>query len=606
MASSDGPRQGLDRGVAALRWMLVSAQEDASARSQVLPAVAKCTVLVATWANAPDTVRVISGTGSDVSMPLFTGHDALEHAAKRFGWSAGTQSVSFRAINGREALQHAVIQEVVRVVIDAGAEHAFEVTSKEVAAYLLRSTGTDLESTLRVSAVAPPATIEAGTGKMSKPVAAPQAQATKPASEPHVHKKPKLGEIDDPFASIAGRRAPVKRDKSSGGVVRKIASSSQPPLSRQMPSQPFESSRPKSEPRGDALSRQETQPLSAHEMRVASPVATTEPLPTPPAPAKPAAPKRAETPLRDDLPNPAASKPSAEARAAAMEARIQAALAAEEKPAAPVVPVVRTDDAYDFGGPASAPPIVQIVQPVAVAEPARPKRERPITQPIMPGVERLGSDAQAQPQASAAAAPRRRSEQMMPRVETGQLPPAMPRPPKKTEPRMPVVDPAALEPKSEPRVVLQEPKSEPRVPVPEEPKSSVHAAPPPARPASTAQQPAVEAEATPAPSAPANVETLEAPEVSLDDAVLSAMADELRKYPEVEWACELSDGSELMVIGVRVDPSYTARASEIETKVGRAGRGKGGRLQMLLLLEAAVTKNARAKGRMFFPWKKKK
>jgi hypothetical protein len=493
-----------------------------------------------------------------------------------------------------------VIQEVVRVVIDAGAEHAFEVTSKEVAAYLLRSTGTDLDSTLRVSAVPPAATIEAGTGRMSKPTAQ---QPTK-AAEPHVHKKPKLAEIDDPFASIAGKRAPAPRDKSTGGVVRKVLSSSQPPLSRQMPSQPFESTRPKTNPRDDAMGRQETQPLSAHEMRGASPIATTEPLPTPKSAAKPAAkpavaakpaqapaPARVETP-REELPDPSAAqaaKAQAEARAQAMEARIQAAMAATEAPA-----VVRSDEGYDFGGAASSQPIVQIVSPVTVSAPrARP---RPMSQPIMPGVERLGGDAHAQPPAPAPQ-PRRRSEQMMPRVETGQLPPApLPRPPRKTEPRMPVVDPSKIEP-----------KPEPHVPVIDEPKSAVHAAPPPPRPASTPKQPAVEEPQEPAvPSASVNLEALEAPAAALDDAVLGAMADELRKYPEIEWACELSDGSELVVIGVRVDPSYTARASEIETKVGRAGRSKGGRVQIVPLIDPVATKNARAKGRMFFPWKRKK
>jgi hypothetical protein len=363
-----------------------------------------------------------------------------------------------------------------------------------------------------------------------------------------------------------------------------------------MPSQPFEETRPKSAPREDGLGRQETQPLSAHEMRVAGPVATTEPIMQAPKPVQAPAPVP-----RDDLPDPAAqaaaaaAQKQAESRAQAMEARIQAAMAASEEP-----PVVRSGDDYDFGAHSNAPTVVQIVQPVKVSSPARP---RPRSQPMMPGVERLGGDAHATPSAPAPR-PRPRSEPLMPRVETGQLPPApMPRPPRKTEPRMPAVDPEASERKSEPAAAV-EAKSEPQPPAAEEPQSSVHAAPP-ARPPSTAKQPAVEAEA-PAPSAAVNLEALEAPDAALDDAVLGAMADELRKYPEVEWACELSDGSELMVVGVRIEPSYTARASEIETKVGRAGRGKGGRIQVVPLIEPAITKNARAKGRMFFPWKKKR
>lgn len=604
MASSDGPRQGLDRGVAALRWMLVSAQEDATARAQVLPAVAKCTVLVATWANAPDTVRVISETGG-VSMPLFTGHDALEHAAKRFGWSAGTQSVSFRAIGGREALQHAVIQEVQRVVVDAGAEHAFEVTSKEVAAYLLRSTGTDLESTLRVSATPPPPQeprtgriekpIERSTG-LSKPISSPSPRAK--GIEPHLHKKPKLAEIDDPFASSAGRHAPVKREKSPGGVVRKVASTSQPPLSRQMPSQPFESARPASKPReDDALGRQQTQPLNPAEMRVASPIATTEPI-TPPASAAREAPK-AKPEERErkqtaqgfpavDLPDPAAqaAKAAAEARAQAMQARVQAMLDA------PAEPVVRSADTYEFGGPASDPPDVMRVPPVAAAlpapapaaaaAPARALRERPMSQPIMPGVERLGE--MPVPQAKPA---RRRSEEMMACVDAPSTPPPRPM----SMGKVPAIDPLAKTTAAE----LPSPAPPPKQPVvPEAQEQPVAAPAPPAAAAAPERAPHV------------NLEALEEPLESLDDSVLAAMADELRKYPEIEWACELSDGSELTVIGVRIEPSYTARAMEIETKVGRAGRAKGGRLQIVPLVDGTVTKNARAKGRMFYPWKKKK
>src|SRR5688572_19718803 len=103
MGGSDGPR-GLDRGIAALRWLLVSAQENDSARAQVLPALSRCTVLVPTMTGAPDKLRLLTQPSGGSAMVVFTGHDALEHAAKKLGWAHGTQSVSFRAMSARDAL----------------------------------------------------------------------------------------------------------------------------------------------------------------------------------------------------------------------------------------------------------------------------------------------------------------------------------------------------------------------------------------------------------------------------------------------------------------------------------------------------------------------
>jgi hypothetical protein len=102
------------------------------------------------------------------------------------------------------------------------------------------------------------------------------------------------------------------------------------------------------------------------------------------------------------------------------------------------------------------------------------------------------------------------------------------------------------------------------------------------------------------------VDALQEPFEAIDDAVLGAIAEDLRKYPEVEWACELADDSQIPVVGVRIEPSYLARASEIEAHIQNAARDRGVRLSVLLLTDNAVTKQARTLGRMFFPWKKKR
>jgi len=91
----------------------------------------------------------------------------------------------------------------------------------------------------------------------------------------------------------------------------------------------------------------------------------------------------------------------------------------------------------------------------------------------------------------------------------------------------------------------------------------------------------------------------------LSDAVLSALADELRKFPEVEWACQLDDADK-PVIGIRVDPSYLQRSRDIEASVIGAAKSAGAAIVPLIVSTPAATKDARARGRMFFPWKKKK
>src|SRR5688500_9618537 len=136
MSSGEGPRVGLDRGIAALRWLLVSAQDDASARREVLPALSRCQVLVPTMMGAPDKLRYIAQPGGGSAMVVFTGHDALEHASKKLGWAQGTASVSFKAMSARDALEMSQLQGLRAVVVDAAAEHSLVLKDEEVSLYL--------------------------------------------------------------------------------------------------------------------------------------------------------------------------------------------------------------------------------------------------------------------------------------------------------------------------------------------------------------------------------------------------------------------------------------------------------------------------------------
>lgn len=90
----------------------------------------------------------------------------------------------------------------------------------------------------------------------------------------------------------------------------------------------------------------------------------------------------------------------------------------------------------------------------------------------------------------------------------------------------------------------------------------------------------------------------------LPDPLLQGISTGLRSFPEVEWACVLSDGSDLPVIGVRVDPSFLNRVTQISDGILGIGDKHEQPLQVLLLNTPDLVRNARKQGKAFFPWKR--
>ncbi len=120
-----------------------------------------------------------------------------------------------------------------------------------------------------------------------------------------------------------------------------------------------------------------------------------------------------------------------------------------------------------------------------------------------------------------------------------------------------------------------------------------------------APEPEAEAAAAPA-AAPAGASTaFRALEPPLSDAVLDRVSEALRGYPEVEWACEVGDGSAMPVIGIRVDPGFAQRAPEIKSAVAEAAAKHGAKLTVMLLGDPQQMREARAAGNAFFPWRKR-
>jgi hypothetical protein len=92
------------------------------------------------------------------------------------------------------------------------------------------------------------------------------------------------------------------------------------------------------------------------------------------------------------------------------------------------------------------------------------------------------------------------------------------------------------------------------------------------------------------------------------DTLLRALADALREFPEVEWALLASvargPAAAVPTVAVRVDPSFRSRVGDIVAGVRAAASGAGAGLDVLLLDDARLMKQARAAGQPFYPWRR--
>jgi hypothetical protein len=90
----------------------------------------------------------------------------------------------------------------------------------------------------------------------------------------------------------------------------------------------------------------------------------------------------------------------------------------------------------------------------------------------------------------------------------------------------------------------------------------------------------------------------------LGDEALAAIAEVLRNFPEIEWACDLSNARGEPTIGVRVDPSFLTRVEQItEQSIAAVAPNE---LVVSVLTEPAKMRKARSEGTMFFPFKGKR
>ncbi|MGF1464655.1 MAG: hypothetical protein ACFCGT_00850, partial [Sandaracinaceae bacterium] len=95
------------------------------------------------------------------------------------------------------------------------------------------------------------------------------------------------------------------------------------------------------------------------------------------------------------------------------------------------------------------------------------------------------------------------------------------------------------------------------------------------------------------------------PHAPSDEAV-EKLADALRGYPEVEWACLLQaqreNGPPQMAVGLRVDTAFRQRLDSVLADLTTAAPET---LEVLLLDDAEVRRAARSLGEPFYPWRRR-
>lgn len=103
--------------------------------------------------------------------------------------------------------------------------------------------------------------------------------------------------------------------------------------------------------------------------------------------------------------------------------------------------------------------------------------------------------------------------------------------------------------------------------------------------------------------------TVAAMTVEPEDALLDALSAVLRGFPEVEWASYFMAArgptDPRPTIGLRVDTSYRARVQDIIGALRSKADEQGASVDVLLLDDPALVREARARAIVFFPWRRR-
>lgn len=125
--------------LAAFRRLLADAHLGGQAKVDALLALAQRTLFVVPWPGGVEGYRTLVSSDGVAALPLFTGRDTLEAAARRYGWLSPDGGVPSHELGARAALNYAIEKGLSFAVIDIASEHALELTKDEFAPLLTAS-----------------------------------------------------------------------------------------------------------------------------------------------------------------------------------------------------------------------------------------------------------------------------------------------------------------------------------------------------------------------------------------------------------------------------------------------------------------------------------
>jgi hypothetical protein len=609
VARDPGQTARVDSATQSLRQVLLAAEADVQ-RLRALEIVAQRAIFAPTWPNSPEAVRTLTNSDDEHAMPLFSGLDTLQAAGRRFGWMDGNDSLSFRELPAREVLQSALEQGVHYVVLDMFAAHATEFSRAEIAHVLSRAPA----STVAATPASDPRPATTQTGAADAPAARPRAQA-RPSRRPGAALRsrrpppPSLAEIDMPFARDRAPTKPVTRGGANAMPQRaasgRVDPRAEPHASRGSRPEHGRVSDPRAEPDVPRGSRPEhgrasdpradsarssarvdnvARSSNAGRARANANPASMDALPIPAA--RPAAPRAPVTPEQQSGPPlDRASKPTP---------------GAFTLPVLPSIPPASTHGQHAARAPLSGAITAGRggTQRLAVVPPADEPSRLPHDRPNNSLGAGSGRNDDPQPEANSAA------------LEASALGTQVAKLAKDADAQKAAADVAVMLKEMARKGAIEEAK-------PSAVQSMARAfagmlsgdGAADAQRARRSKQTEPELAAVEAPAA-AQIDALETAglrplDPPIDAAVLDAISDALRKYPEVEWACEVSDGTETPVIGLRIDPSFQARAAEVSAAVMIAAQSHNAELSVQMLNHPQLMKEARMYGSAFFPWRKR-
>jgi hypothetical protein len=120
-----------DRASHALRRLLADASAGGQAKVDALVALSQRTLFVPTWRFGEDTFRTVVSSAGVAALPVWLDFEALEEAARVFGWTLPDGRVPAREVGARAAMSHALANNLL-LIVEMGSDHALEIDGEEM------------------------------------------------------------------------------------------------------------------------------------------------------------------------------------------------------------------------------------------------------------------------------------------------------------------------------------------------------------------------------------------------------------------------------------------------------------------------------------------